>query len=115
MIARSTYSHLDVHESAETVHVVLIDCRQLDEQRLEAVRDELLAFAEELGPAQVCLSLAQVEYMPSAGLGLLLTFKKKLDQIGAQLVIGGIRPLVRELFEITRLADYFNIVQTAGV
>ncbi len=115
MFARFALTHLHIRESADAVHITLVGCRRLDEQTLERVREELLALADELGACHVFLSLAQVGYMASAGLGLLLTLKKKLDQSGGQLVIWGINPLVRELFEITRLTEYFHILETADI
>jgi anti-anti-sigma factor len=111
MIASALYPHLEVREAAEAVDVTLVDCPQLDEDCLETVREELLGVAETFGQRHLFINLVHVEYMPSAGLGLLLTLKKKLERSGGRLTVCNLGPMVRELFVVTRLTSFFHILE----
>jgi len=110
MIASSLYPHLEVHQTDDAVDVTLIGCSMLDEKCVETVREELLALTDTLPGRHVYLNLAQVEYMASAGLGLLLTLKRRMDSTGGNLTLCGARPMVYELFVVTRLTRHFHIV-----
>jgi len=110
MLTQALHPHLDVQHTPEAVDVTLHNCHQLDEECLETVREELLDLCAALEHRHVFMNLAHVGYMPSAGLGLLLTLKQRLDRSGGRLTLCNLNPLVRELFVVTRLTSYFHIL-----
>ena len=57
---------------------------------------------------QVVLDLADVPYMSSAGLRLLLTAHKAMMK-GGELKIANIQPTVKEVLDITGFSDILNI------
>ena len=59
---------------------------------------------------QVVLDLADVPYMSSAGLRLLLTAHKTMMAKGGELKIANIQPTVREVLDITGFSDILNLV-----
>ena len=59
---------------------------------------------------QVVLDLADVPYMSSAGLRLLLTAHKTLMAKGGELKIANIQPTVKEVLDITGFSDILNLV-----
>ena len=48
----------------------------------------------------IVLDLANVEYISSAGLGILFTMKKFLKQNGGELLFCNLKPQIKRLFEI---------------
>jgi anti-sigma B factor antagonist len=57
----------------------------------------------------VILDLTEVPYVDSAGLGLLVSAHVSRQKAGRRMVLSGINPRVRRLFEITRMGDLFLI------
>jgi len=59
---------------------------------------------------QVVLDLANVSYMSSAGLRLLLTAHKTMLGKGGELQIANVQPAVKEVLDITGFSDILNLV-----
>jgi len=57
----------------------------------------------------VVLDLANVPYMSSAGLRLLLTAHKTMLAKGGELQIANVQSAVKEVFDITGFSDIFNL------
>lgn len=57
----------------------------------------------------VILDLSDVPYIDSAGLGLLVSAHVSRQKSGRRVVLSGINPRVRRLFEVTRMGDLFLI------
>ena len=58
----------------------------------------------------VVLDLANVPYMSSSGLRLLLTAHKTMLGKGGELQIANIQPTVKEVLDITGFSDILNLV-----
>ena len=58
----------------------------------------------------VVLDLADVPYMSSAGLRLLLTAHKSMLANGGELMIANIQPSVKEVLDITGFSDILSMV-----
>ena len=58
----------------------------------------------------VVLDLAEVPYMSSAGLRLLLSAHKTMTANGGELQIAGVQPSVKEVLDITGFSDILNLV-----
>ncbi len=58
----------------------------------------------------VVLDLAEVPYMSSAGLRLLLTAHKSMLANGGTLQVAGVQPSVKEVLDITGFSDILNLV-----
>lgn len=56
------------------------------------------------------LDLSGVPYMSSAGLRCLLVSQKAMMKSGGEMVISGVVPAVREVFDITGFSDIFTLV-----
>jgi len=59
------------------------------------------------GITELVFDMAEIDYISSAGLRVLLASKKKMA--GKTMRILNVRPAVREVFEITGFADIFDI------
>ena len=84
----------------------------LNEQDILQVGKELSATALEVEDEQkVILSFRGVEFMSSAMLGRLVTFKKQCKNKTIQLKVCSITPDIMEVFKITKLNKVFDIVK----
>ena len=62
------------------------------------------------GVKELVVDLAGVEYISSAGLRLLVKSHKELSQAGGAMKIANVRPIVREVFDITGFSERFTFV-----
>ncbi len=60
-------------------------------------------------PARLIIDLAEVGYMDSSGVGVLVHAFQKVKANGGQLRLIGMSARVRSIFEVTRLDKYFVI------
>ncbi len=77
---------------------------RLDASTAETLEAELdkLTFA-------VTLDLSKLEYISSAGLGVLLAAKQRLSDMNADLRLIGVQPQVRHVFEVVGFDKIFNL------
>ena len=59
---------------------------------------------------EVVLDLADVPYMSSAGLRLLLTSHKTMLGKGGELKVANVQPAVKEVLDLTGFSDLLNLV-----
>ena len=64
---------------------------------------------EQIEEKLVILDFAELEYISSAGLRILLALKKNLEASGKQLEIHNINEVVNEVFEVTGFINILNI------
>jgi stage II sporulation protein AA (anti-sigma F factor antagonist) len=81
----------------------------LDETNTPAVGDELLALVERRRPQTLLVDFANVAFLSSTMLGLLLVVRKALQARGGRLVLCHLNPQVYEVFEATRLHLLFEV------
>ena len=53
--------------------------------------------------------LSEVDYIDSSGLGMLVSLHKQALKKGGCMKISGIKGMVREIFELTRLTKVFGV------
>lgn len=58
------------------------------------------------GVEELVFDLAQVDYISSAGLRVLLSSQKKM--VGKSMVVANAKPAVKEVFDITGFSDIFT-------
>jgi len=61
------------------------------------------------GHTTIVINLSDVDYIDSAGMGTLVAIHKRALQNGGSVIIKGLKGLVKELFELTRLTFVFEI------
>lgn len=64
------------------------------------------------GERRFIIDLAQLEYVSSAGLRVLLLLAKKLDAMEGELVVSGMNAQVREVFDVAGFTGIFTILAT---
>ena len=76
----------------------------------DAVRfREMMRRYVEQGSRDFIIDLEGVDYIDSAGLGMLITMQKRILKNGGSFVIKGVAGLVRDLFLLTRLDKVFEM------
>ena len=94
--------------------------RQQPRAAIIELRGEINAAAEEglnvayglaaqHSPELILLNFAQVDYMNSTGIALVVALLARARKNHQQLIACGLSPHYREIFEITRLADYMPV------
>jgi anti-sigma B factor antagonist len=64
------------------------------------------------GSGKMVLDFSGVDYVSSAGLRVLLSVRKLLVPLKGELVIAGLRPFVREVFDMTGFSRIFPLYNT---
>lgn len=80
----------------------------LNAQALNEVQQKIDNLKVELGNI-VTMDCTEMSYICSAGLRIFLAMHKDLTQRGAKLIIKGLQPMVRNVFEMTGFIQIFNI------
>lgn len=73
------------------------------------MRSTLLSVIEQR-PKRLIVDLAGVSYMDSSAVGTLVELKRHVEQAGGTLILAGMQPRVRTIFEITQLDKFIRIV-----
>lgn len=72
------------------------------------VREQLLEYLQE-DYKYFVLDVNNLHYIDSSGLGVLVAIHKRALQNGGKVIIKGLQGSVKELFELTRLTNVFEI------
>ena len=96
---------MTVDETSYADVVVLELTGRIDQESSPALQERLHGVVERLGAsgkAGLAIDMANVPYMSSAGLRVLMIAAKETKAAGMKLVMVGLRPVVREVFQISR-------------
>ena len=80
---------------------------RFDASQVDTVKNVL----SQLGTTTI-LDIRGLEYISSAGLGILLAAQKKLSERGQRLKLANMNKHIRDVFKITRLETIFEIIET---
>jgi len=72
------------------------------------LRERLLQIVEK-GTHSVDVNMSRLDFIDSAGLGVLIGIHKRLMERGGHMTLTGLRGSVKELFTLTRLDKVFDI------
>lgn len=92
---------------AEIVHVD----GEIDLRTSPQLRTRLLQIVERK-PARLIVDLTRVGYMDSSGVGTMVEIKRMVERRGGAMVLAGLQPRVRGVFEITQLDKFFVIASS---
>lgn len=97
---------VSVDEAGDTRTVVVLG--DIDLNTSPALRDRFLALLD-VPVARMVVDLTGVRYIDSSGVGTIVELRRKLERVGTKLVLCGMQPRVRDVFDITHLSRLFNI------
>ena len=84
---------------------------QLNSTNAAAAEAELVQHVAQ-GTRRVGLDFSQLDYISSAGLRVVLVLAKRLKQAEGKLVLFGLQPHVREVFEISGFLAILTVTDT---
>lgn len=107
-----TESSLQIRASGDAAARIVSLHGEVDLRSSPKLRADLLEHVA-ARPQRLVLDLTGVTYMDSSGVGTLVEIKRHIEQARGKLVLIGLQPRVRSVFEITRLDRFFVIRNTA--
>ncbi|HEV3259337.1 MAG TPA: STAS domain-containing protein [Gemmataceae bacterium] len=84
------------------------DARILDEQKIQALGDQLFKLVEQAGRKDVVLSFEHVDYLSSHMVAKILTLHKKLRAAGGRVVLCELKP---EIYENLKTANLDKVLE----
>ena len=94
----------------EVVDDIVIEIINLDRATLAEAEELKHNINEKLlrGYKKIIIDLSSVEFLDSTFLGVIVNTLKKVAKIGGDLKLIGFKPVVRSMFELTRLFRVFE-------
>ena len=83
---------------------------EIDLHNSPALRTRLLKFLDVKQPHKLVLNLAQVPYMDSSAIAVLVEALQKMRKTGGKIYLTNLQPRVKGLLEIARLDSIFVVV-----
>jgi anti-sigma B factor antagonist len=106
-------SQLTVTQHDEVSLIGFSEATVLDAYHVGQVSKELYALIEKQGLRKMILDLSSIKMLSSQTLGVFLSMRQKLDQVGGKMVLSGIDPRLYRVFKITHLKDLFEFYETS--
>lgn len=107
---RSTCAlEVNIRDACE-VKIVLLDGR-LETSTVSIAQDQLNGLVAQ-GLKKILLNFERLEFITSAGLGVLLVTAKQLKSVGGEMRICGLNETVLEIFRISGLDTIFCVCQS---
>lgn len=66
------------------------------------------------GVKELVFDLAQLDYIASAGLRILLKYQKLMDKAGNEMKIKNVKTEVKEVLDMTGFSDFLHIIDSAA-
>ena len=104
-------SDLVTSSRLEGTGIVAAITGEIDLHNSPEFREVLLDSIARLRPSKLILNLAQVPYMDSSGLAVLVESMQKLRKIGGKIFLTDLQPRVRGVLEIAKLDTVFVLVK----
>lgn len=84
------------------------DSSILDTLQVQQIGEELYELIEDRATRKMILDFTNVKFLSSSALGVLITVRKKADEIKGKVVLCGMKPDLRKIFKITNLEKLFD-------
>jgi len=102
---------LDVHTERQRDATIVHLVGEVDLRTSPQLRGTFLDLLDQK-PVRIILDLTGVSYIDSSGVGTVVELKRRALRNESKVVLVGLQPRVRSLFEITRLDKFFTVVNT---
>ena len=100
---------LEVVIKRETEQVYLIKLKGRIDSDTYKQLDEKVSLALVPSTNTIILDMEEVNYVSSAGLGVIFNLKKTLEENKGSLIISGLKPQVKKVFEVVKALPEENI------
>jgi anti-anti-sigma factor len=89
--------------------VAILDLHGDIDGQAEEVLENAYTRAERQDPAAIVLNVAQVNYINSKGIALIVVLLRRATESDCRLLVCGLSEHYQEIFQITRLSDYIIV------
>lgn len=100
---------IKVEYGIDVTLVTFADERIVDEDQIRKLQESFRPVIEKNDNKKLVLNFANVKFMTSAFLGLLIRIHKKVCESGGRLQLSNLDSNIRKVFEITQLTKVFDI------
>lgn len=100
---------MEIQQEQHPDHTLVQVTGRLDTLNAKEFETGLAAVIDTTSSA-IVINMAGIEYVASSGLRSLLTAAKRMRGAGRDLAISGLRPHVREVFDISGFSTIFKII-----
>ena len=101
---------INLKSNEDGIHWVALE-GDLDFHSSPDVRRELAGVVEKQ-PRKILVNLSKVSYIDSSGLATFVEALQRMNRAGGKLVLTGLAPTVRGVFEIAKLDSIFTLRDT---
>jgi anti-sigma B factor antagonist len=101
---------LVVENGIDVTLVTFEDEDILEDQQIRRLERALLPIVRQNEEKKLVLNFANVQFMSSSFLGLLVKIHKRVIEMGGHLQLFNLDPKIHKVFEITQLVKVFDIV-----
>jgi anti-sigma B factor antagonist len=106
-VARIEALETDIRK-AEPAHALVMLAGELDASNVGQLYEQLAELTRE-GVRHIALNLAELEFIDSTGLSLIIAAHKRAEALGGELIIFSPTRSIRRLFTVTGIDTYLNI------
>jgi anti-anti-sigma factor len=103
MVAHDGSRWVTAEQVGEVTVVRFVHARILEDEVVEAVREQLFGLVDREGRRLFVLNFGHVTSLASRMLGQLVALHQKLQQVGGRLVLCQVTPFLHEFFETAKL------------
>ena len=100
---------IEVEYGLDVTFVTFTEEKIIEKEQIRELREALEAVIEKNENKKLILNFANVKFMTSAVLGLLVRVHKKVVELGGKLQLSNLNSNLRRVFEITQLTKVFDI------
>ncbi len=108
-------TYFTTREESSALVVVFETASGLNDFRNNALRDALYQFVDEQASPRIVADLANVDYLSSSGVALLLGLKRRVESRGGKIVYYNIQPMVKDLLTVMKLDRFFNLADSEAL
>src|SRR5437667_379484 len=105
-------TRLLIHPIRDVTVVNFNESSILDALQVQQIGEELYDLVDTKARRKIILDFANVKFLSSSALGVLITLRKKSAEIKGQVLICSLRPELRKVFKITNLEKLFEFYDT---
>lgn len=103
---------MNINTSELENNIILLDIEgDIDIYSSNDLKDAILDQID-YGKNKIIVSLKDVTYIDSSGIGVLITTLSKLKKINGDMIIIHVYDSVRKVFELTKLTSFFKIMKS---
>lgn len=102
-----------VRTARQEESTVIVSIRgDIDLNNSPGLRNDLLDFLAKANPKKLILNLAEVPYMDSSAIAVLVEALQKIRKVQGKVFLTNLQPRVKGLLEIARLDSIFGVAGT---